>query len=97
MFCLNVAENVLANECFNKLHISRHSNLLKTGDGSQLQSTKVKQSSIDKPTPELATLKVLAEFYKGILCLENGIDDIEQIADIYYVFGKDIMVDDKQM
>ncbi|KRX62683.1 hypothetical protein T09_10006 [Trichinella sp. T9] len=27
----------------------------------------VKRSSIDKPTPELATLKVLAEFYKGIL------------------------------
>ncbi|KRZ47890.1 hypothetical protein T02_7111 [Trichinella nativa] len=141
----------------------------------------VKRSSIDKPTPELATLKVLAEFYKGILGLENGIDEhfknhltvldkthkvflnptsvkqillsdkndplpltepvgvnlqdfkteilklqtnaknlqneeqacalkmilnalenlnllsIEQIADIYYVFGKDIMVDDKQM
>ncbi|KAL1231638.1 Fatty acid oxidation complex subunit alpha [Trichinella spiralis] len=140
-----------------------------------------KRSSIDKPTPELATLKVLAEFYKGILGLENGIDEnfknnlavldkthkvflnptsvkqillsdkndplpltepvgvslqdfkteilklqtnaknlqneeqacalkmilnalenlnllsIEQIADIYYVFGKDIMVDDKQM
>ncbi|KRY05344.1 hypothetical protein T12_3405, partial [Trichinella patagoniensis] len=35
----------------------------------------VKRSSIDKPTPELATLKVLAEFYKGILGLENGIDE----------------------
>ncbi|XP_003377515.1 dynein light chain LC6, flagellar outer arm, partial [Trichinella spiralis] len=35
----------------------------------------VKRSSIDKPTPELATLKVLAEFYKGILGLENGVDE----------------------
>ncbi|KRX94503.1 hypothetical protein T4E_2899 [Trichinella pseudospiralis] len=35
----------------------------------------VKQSSIDKPTPDLATLKVLAEFYKAMIELENGIDE----------------------
>ncbi|KRZ76263.1 hypothetical protein T10_6502 [Trichinella papuae] len=158
-----------------------------TSRGTQLQLEdpvlmgNVKRSLIDKPTPDLATLKVLAEFYKAMVGLENGIDEhfknnltvldktykvffnptsvkqillsdkndplpltepvgvklqefkaeilklqtnaknlpseeqacalemilnalenlhllsMEQIADIYYAFGKDIVVDDKQM
>ncbi|KRY24864.1 hypothetical protein T03_14668 [Trichinella britovi] len=39
-----VKQNHIFNECFNKLHIFCHSNLLKTGDGLQLQSTKAKKS-----------------------------------------------------